>query len=296
MREFTQAELQIFFDPETINQHPRFNEVENYAIRVFPVKNRGNGKIEEMACRDVVKRLELPVFYVYYMARIQQFYLDILGFPREVFRFKELSEEERAFYNKYHWDIEINLESLGGFREVGGIHYRTDHDLKGHQRVSGESMEVNIEGRKFIPHVLELSFGVDRNLYALLETFYAEEKERTVFRFPGGLSPFDVGVFPLVSKDGLPEKAKEVYTLLKKHGFSVFYDASGSIGRRYRRIDEIGIKAGITIDYQTLQDNTVTLRDRDSMKQIRVRTEDLSDVLRRFLSGERIQRLGEIIN
>ncbi|HDD72526.1 MAG TPA: glycine--tRNA ligase [Candidatus Aenigmarchaeota archaeon] len=296
MREFTQAELQIFFDPETINEHPRFSEVSDYKLVLFPAKGRKSGKVTEMKCREVVGKYGLPEFYVYYMARVQQFYLDVLGFSRKVFRFRELTEEEKAFYNKYHWDVELHLESLGGFREVAGVHYRTDHDLKGHQRVSGINMTVNINGREFIPHVLELSFGVDRNIYALFELCYREEKERTLFRFPGRVSPFDAGVFPLVNRDGLPEKSREVYSFLKKSGFDVFYDSGGSIGRRYRRIDEIGVAAGITIDYQTLQDSTVTLRDRDSMKQIRVGIAELPTVLRRFLDGERIENLGRVIN
>jgi glycyl-tRNA synthetase len=298
-REFTQAELQIFFDPDAITDHPKFHEVENYSIRVFPEKNRGSGRIEEIPAKDVVAKLGMPKFYVYYMAKIQQFYLDVLRLPKEIFRFRQLSDEEKAFYNKYHWDIELNLESLGGFKEVAGLHYRTDHDLLGHQKVSSESVEVNMEGKKFIPHVLELSFGVDRNIYALFELSITEEKvgneERSVLKFPKIVSPQDAGIFPLVNKDGLPEKAREIQNLLKEHGFVVFYDQSGSIGRRYRRIDEIGVAAGITIDYDTLKNHDVTLRDRDSMKQVRVKISDLPDVLKRFLHGEELEKLGKAL-
>ena len=296
MREFTQAELQIFFDPGTIREHPRFGEVEGYVLRAFPVKNRGGGRVEEISCRDAVRKLRLPEFYVYYMAKTQQFYLDHLGLPRERFRLKQLTDEEKAFYNRYHWDVELDLESLGGFKEMGGIHYRTDHDLKGHQKVSGESMEVSIEGKKFVPHVLELSFGVDRNLYSLFELALAEEKERVVMRFPKRVSPFDAGIFPLVSKDGLPEKTRVVQSILKVAGFNVFYDEGGSIGRRYRRIDEAGVAAGITVDHQTLQDDTVTVRDRDSMKQIRVKVQELPGALGEFLAGKGLEHLGVVIN
>ncbi|MCK4714250.1 MAG: glycine--tRNA ligase, partial [Candidatus Aenigmarchaeota archaeon] len=205
-REFTQAELQIFFDPDTIKEHARFGDVARYKLRLYPEGNRKTGKGVELTCDDAVRKLKLPRFYVYHMARIQQFYLDHLGMPRKRFRFKQLTDEEKAFYNKYHWDIELDLESLGGFTEMSGCHYRTDHDLKGHQKVSGESMEVNIEGKKFIPHVLELSFGVDRNVYALFELALREESGRVVMVFPRRVSPFDAGLFPLVKKDGLPEK------------------------------------------------------------------------------------------
>ncbi len=296
MREFTQAELQIFFDPDTIKEHPRFGEVSGYRLRVFPVRNRKSGRVAEMSCEDVVKKLRLPKFYVYHMAKVQQFYLEHMRMPCNRFRLKQLTDDEKAFYNKYHWDVELDLESLGGFREMAGVHYRTDHDLKGHQRISGESMEVNINGKRFIPHVLELSFGVDRNIYALFELALTEEKERVVMRFPRRVSPFDAGIFPLVNKDGLQEKTRNVHALLKGVGFNVFYDESGSIGRRYRRIDEVGIAAGITIDHQTLEDDTVTLRDRDTMKQIRIKISELARGLGEFLAGKGLERLGVVIN
>ena len=286
MREFTQAELQIFFDPDAINEHEKFPEVENYKLMLKPHTE----KEAEISCKDAVAKLKLPKFYVYHMAKIQQFYLDILKIPKELLRFRELSEEERAFYNKYHWDIELKLESLGGFKEVAGLHYRTDHDLGGHQKISKQDMSVNIEGKKFVPHVLELSFGVDRNIYALFELAY-EEEERTVLKFPRSLSPFDCALFPLVNKDGIPEKAQEIRKMLKQ--FSLFYDDSGSIGRRYRRMDEIGVACCITVDHQSVEDKTVTIRDRDSMKQVRVKIENLPRKILLFLEGTDLEKLGE---
>ncbi len=294
MRELTQAELQIFFDPDTIEEHPNFGEVENYKLRLLSFENRKAEKIDELTCKQVLEKFKLPKFYVYHLAKVQQFYLDVLKLPRDRFRFKQLSDEEKAFYNKFHWDIEVNLESLGGFKEVGGVHYRTNHDLLGHQKVSSQSMEVNIEGKKILPHVLELSFGVDRNFYSLFELAYTEEKERTVLKFPKVVCPFDAGIFPLVNKDGLQEKAKEIQKFLEENGFVVFYDEGGSIGRRYRRIDEIGVAAGLTIDYDSLKQDDVTLRDRDSMKQIRIKIKDLPQVLRKFLSGEELEKLKSI--
>lgn len=296
MREFTQAELQIFFDPDTITQHPRFDEVKDYKLRLFPAKNRKSGKIDDVTCKEAVENVGMPRYYVYHLAKIQQFYLDHLRLPRDKFRFKQLTDDEKAFYNKYHWDIELDLESLNGFVEVAGLHYRTDHDLGGHQKVSGKGMEVNIEGKKFVPHVLELSFGVDRNIHALFELALEEEKERIVMRFPRRVSPFDAGLFPLVNKDGLPERTREVQSMLKGAGFAIFYDEGGSIGRRYRRIDEVGIAAGITVDHKTLEDDTVTLRDRDSMKQIRVKVGDLPRVMREFIGGNDLKHLGVVLD
>ena len=279
MREFTQAELQIFFDPSKMEKHEKFSEIEEKKLRI-----KFSGKNEEwILCGD----LNLPKMYVYYLQKIQHFYLDILKIPEEKFRFRELSEEERAFYNRIHFDIELKISGI--WREVGGLHYRTDHDLKGHEKISKQKMQISENGNKFMPHVLELSFGVDRNIYALLDVGYHEEKvkeeERIIFRLPKCVSPYDCAVFPLVSKDSLPERAKEVRKTLSSM-FSVFYDESGSIGRRYRRMDEIGVSACITIDHQTLEDGTVTLRDRDSMKQDRVKIDELCSEIYKFLEGK----------
>jgi len=297
MREFSQAELQIFFDPDTITEHPRFKDVARYKLMLLPISNRKSGKVVEMACESVVSKLKLPMFYVYHMAKIQQFYINLLKLPKTKFRFRQLSDEEKAFYNKYHWDIELDLPSLGGWKECAGCHYRTDHDLKGHQEVSGEKMVVDVDGKKVLPHVLELSFGVDRNVYALFELALTEEKvkgeERTILKFPRVVSPFDAGIFPLVNKDKLPKKAREIQDMLEQAGYNIFYDGSGSIGRRYRRIDEIGVAAGITIDYDSLKRQDVTLRDRDSMGQIRVKIKKLPDVLKEFLNGEKLGGLGK---
>lgn len=282
-REFSQAELQIFFDPEKINEHPRWEDVANYQLRLTTVKDRK--KIIEMTCEDVNKKIGLPKFYVYYMAKIQQFYFNVMKIPKELFRFKELSEEEKAFYNKYHWDIELNLASLGGFKEIAGIHYRTDHDLSGHQNLSKEKMSVSIDGKKIIPHVIELSFGVDRNIYALLELAYSEERDQIILKFPRNLSPVDVAILPLVKKDGMPEKAREVENILKQN-FVVFYDESGSIGRRYAREDERGTAFAVTIDSQTMQDDTVTLRDRDTTVQIRVPVKELTKTINKLMHYE----------
>lgn len=295
LREFTQAELQIFFDKDEIDKAERWDEVKKYKLRLFLVKNRESKKIEEITCEDANKKLKIPKFYLYHAVKIQQFYLERIGVPKERFRLKEISEEERAHYNKAQFDIELDLETLGGFKEVAGLHYRTDHDLGGHQEGSKEKLEVTVNGKKFIPHVLELSFGVDRNIWALMDLFFEEEKERTIFRFPANIAPMAVGVYPLVNKDGLNEKAEEVHVMIKKH-YKTFYDDTGSVGRRYRRMDEIGAPYGITIDYDTIKDDTVTLRERDSMKQIRVKISDIKEVIDKITSKEiEFEKAGKII-
>ncbi|MBI2110515.1 glycine--tRNA ligase, partial [Candidatus Woesearchaeota archaeon] len=288
LREFTQAELQIFFDPNSVEEYVSWKGMQSYKIKVA----KGDST-QLVPCETLQKKY--GKFYVYHLAKIQQFYVDNLKIPIEKFRFREIGEQERAFYNKIHFDIELNLETLGGFIEAAGLHLRGTYDLKAHSK-SGEKLEVTIDGKKVLPEVLELSFGVDRNIWALLDIFYEEEKERTLFKFPAHLSPFDVAVFPLVSnKKELTKKALEVYEILNKK-FKVFYDDTGSIGRRYRRMDEIGCLSCITIDFDSLDHDDITLRERDSMKQIRVKIQDLPETLRKFLGGVSLDKLGTFIN
>jgi len=291
MREFTQAELQIFFDPDKINEHEKFDDVADYKLIILPAEKEKT-KITEMKCSEAVSKLKLPRFYVYYMAKAQQFFLDVLKLSKDKFRLRELSDEERAFYNKFHWDIELFLND---WKEIGGIHYRTDHDLAGHQKISKQELSVFVDDKKVLPHVLELSFGVDRNVYSLFELCFKEEKERTIFTFPRMLAPYDCAVLPLVNKEGMDNRAMKLKSMLADAGFDVFYDDSGSVGRRYRRMDEIGVSCCITIDGQTMQDSTVTMRDRDSMKQIRISIDDLSGALHKFLNGEDIEKIGNVV-
>ena len=225
----------------------------------------------------------LPGFYVYHMVQVQRFYLDRLRVPRDRFRFAELDERERAFYNKIHYDIQVWQESLGGFKEVGGVHYRTDHDLSGHAAASRRDLAVQVGDRKVLPHVLELSFGVDRNVWALLDAGY-ETGARDVLHLPPAIAPVTVGVFPLLSKQGLPERATVLYRELRA-AYDAFYDEGGSIGKRYARMDEIGTPFCVTVDHATLEDGTVTLRERDSTAQVRVPADGLRGALRGLAEG-----------
>ena len=282
MREFTQAELQIFFDPSKLNEHEKWDEVKDYKLILFPAKEK---KIAKISCEDASKKMKIPKFYLWHLAKVQQFYLEKLKIAGKSFRFRELSEDERAFYNKIHWDIELYLESLGGFKEIGGVHYRGDHDLSGHQKISKDSQEVFFDNKKILPHVLELSFGVDRNIYALIELSYKKEKNRVFLSLPFTLAPIQISIFPLVKKDGLDKKAVEIYETLKQC-WDVFYDDSGSIGKRYYREDERGTPLAVTIDHDTLKDNAATVRNRDDTKQIRVKIKDLTNIIWKLLNGE----------
>ncbi len=284
-RAFTQAELQIFFNPSKINEYEDFGAVSSYHLRVV-LSDQREKEIQLITCKDLAKRI--PRFYVYHLAKVQQFYLDVLKFPVEKFRLYELDEKERAFYNKYHFDMEANLDTLG-WTEIGGVHYRTDHDLKGHQEISKQKLEVFDEESKerFIPHVLELSFGVDRNFYALLNFAYTPDakRENIVLKLPAFLAPVKVAVFPLISKGSGMELARRVYEELREE-FSTSFDVSGSIGRRYARQDEVGTPFCITIDEESVKDKSVTVRERDSTKQIRVKVDALTETLRKLVAGK----------
>jgi glycyl-tRNA synthetase len=156
--------------------------------------------------------------------------------------------------------------------------------------------EVEERGKHFIPHVVEPSFGSDRMVYIALEYAYKVKEDRVVLSFPRELAPIEMGVFPLVSKDGLPEKAKQVYAALIDEGFDVEYDESGSIGRRYARADEVGTPLGITIDYRTLKDDTVTIRDRDTWKQVRSEIKGLPRLFHAFFRYKvEFKDLGQLI-
>lgn len=173
--------------------------------------------------------------------------------------------------------------------------------MVGDYKILPEHVEVCYQktvsrGKRFIPHVVEPSFGSDRLFYVAMEYAYNLKEDRVVMSFPRSIAPAQVGVYPLVSKDGLVEKAMEVRKLLTNQGLSVEFDETGSIGRRYARADEAGVPLGITIDYDTLKDSTVTIRDRDSWKQVRTRIDELSDLLHKYFQGKaNVEDLGTVL-
>jgi len=285
MREFLQAELQIFFDPATWDQAIPFDAIAAAPIHIAFADEKGKGGFSARTAKELVDG-GLPRWYTYHLAKVQDFFLRTLAVPPERFRFAELSERERAFYNKIHFDVEVRQDSLGGFKEVGGVHYRSDHDLGGHQAGSRERLEVSVDGRKVLPHVLELSFGVDRSLWALLDLGLGVRDGKSVLRLPPRIAPIPAAVFPLVSKDGLPERAREIAANLRRR-WRVLYDEGGSIGKRYARMDEVGTPYTITIDHDTMKDGTVTVRDRDTTEQKRVPETSLLDVLSELMDGSR---------
>jgi glycyl-tRNA synthetase len=208
-------------------------------------------------------------------------FLDALGLPAENVHELEVPENDRAHYSKRTIDIEFDFPI--GREELMGIAYRTDFDLGNIQRVAGKSMEYSVKGtnEKFIPHVIEPSFGVERALMAVLSAAYTEDEvngEKRIFlKFPEHLAPVKYCVSPLLkNKPELVAKAREVYDLLKKKHGNVMWDDNGNIGKRYRRQDEIGTPYCVVIDFDTIEtDGLVSVRDRDTTEQKRISIEDL---------------------
>jgi glycyl-tRNA synthetase len=229
----------------------------------------------------------------YWLKERIRFYEEI-GISRKRLHVLDVPEKERAFYSKGTFDIEYEFPF--GRQELEGVAYRTDYDLQQHIKASGKPLDYFDEETKerFVPHVVEPSAGVDRTVLALICDAYDEDsapdekgkmETRVVMRFHPRMAPIKCAIFPLLrNKEALVAKAREVQALLRPH-MNVFYDEGGAIGRRYRRQDEIGTPFGVTIDFETLGEkgeglrDTVTLRDRDSMKQERVAIKDLPQLI-----------------
>jgi len=207
-------------------------------------------------------------------------FLEALGLNPDNIHELDVPAEDRAHYSKKTIDIEYDFPI--GKEELMGIAYRTDFDLMNIQRVSGKSMEYTIKGtnEKFVPHVIEPSFGVERALMAVLSSAYREDEQngskRVYLALPEHLAPVKFAVSPLLkNKPELVEKAREIYaSLSKKNPGRVMWDDNGNIGKRYRRQDEIGTPHCVVVDFQTLEDDTVTIRERDTTEQRRVKVED----------------------
>jgi glycyl-tRNA synthetase len=198
---------------------------------------------------------------------------------------RRLSNTEKAFYSTIAFDYEV--ETSTGWLELVACNYRSDYDLKGHASTSKQNLEVidPSDQKKVLPHVFELSMGIDRSIFTILEHSYIEDKEhddRIILKLKPYLAPVLLGILPLMTKDGLREKAQKIYSELKRE-FDAFYDESGSIGRRYRRLEEIGTPFAITVDKITMEDDTVTVRYRDTMQQERIKISELPLFLHSFI-------------
>jgi glycyl-tRNA synthetase len=215
-----------------------------------------------------------------------------LGLTAERLEYHQHTPEELAHYARAAFDIQFDFGGSLGFQEIEGVHNRGDFDLSRHQEYSGKKLEYfdQPNNRRYVPFVVETSVGADRTTLAVLVNGYREEavpgesEGRTVLGLHPALAPIKAGIFPLVKKDGMPEMARRIAEALRPH-FPVFYDESGAIGRRYRRQDEVGTPFCITIDGESVQNGTVTVRDRDTLAQDRVDAGRLREILRERMMG-----------
>jgi len=361
LREFTQAEAEIFIDPRD-KTHPRFDEVKDIRMKFYSQEAQEKGEEEEMSFGEAVERgVVAHQTLAYYVARTYQ-YLLAVGIDPQKLRFRQHKSDEMAHYAADCWDAEVLLDRLGWI-ELVGVADRTDYDLKAHTTVSKvnlsvfvnydqpkkrkktvvkpdfkalgpmfkskakavgealralapeqlagekiqvyvdggtididrslvsfESVEEEVRGEEVVPHVIEPSFGIDRILYSILDHSYYEDEidgeKRAVLRFKPRVAPIEVAVLPLMDRSELVGPAKKILEELRSRGMRTDYDTSGSIGRRYRRNDEVGTPYEVTIDYETIEEGTVTIRDRDSMSQIRVARWQVVDKLQALLNGD----------
>jgi len=239
-------------------------------------------EFEQMEMQYFVRPDTAAEWFEYWKEKRMQWYLD-LGIRKERLRFHEHGEDELAHYAAKAFDIEYEFPF--GWKELEGIHNRTDFDLTRHQDYSGKDLSYFDQEReeRYVPHIIETSAGVDRSLLTILVDAYEVEnagtkQERKVLRFSPKIAPIKAAILPLVNRDGMPEIGQKIADELRPH-LKIFYDSGGSVGRRYRRQDEAGTPFGITVDSQTLEDETVTLRERDSMQQERLKISELKDIL-----------------
>lgn len=238
-------------------------------------------EFEQMEMQFFVRPGEEMQWYEFWKNERMKWHLSF-GMPASKYRFHD--HDKLAHYANAAADIEFEFPI--GFKEIEGIHSRTDFDLGSHQKYSGRKIQYfdTETNESYVPYVVETSIGLDRTFLAVLGHAYREEKledgsERVVLSIPPKLAPVKVAVLPLIKKDGLPEKAREVMDSLK-FDFRCFYEEKDTIGRRYRRMDALGTPFAITIDHQTLKDDTVTIRDRDTMQQERIATSEIAQVVK----------------
>jgi glycyl-tRNA synthetase len=275
-REFTQAEGQMFITKEEKNN---FAIYENYKKNKIPLMPHDK-KVESISLQDALKKKYVKSqAYVWTLNLAFELYLN-MGVKEENIRFRQHAPTEKAFYADDAWDLEVNMKSLG-WVEMAGIHDRTDYDLKQHEKFSKKKLRVN----GIHPHILEIAFGSDRPCLCVIDQAYNDEKERgnIVLNFDPKIAPIKLGIFPLTNK--LKDEAYKLYEELQED-FTAIYDKAGSVGRRYARSDESGIPYCLTYDFDSKEDKAVTIRDRDSTKQIRVKISKLKEVISDLINGK----------
>ncbi len=305
-REFSQMEIEFFIDGTKLDDCPHAHKYESSKVLVLTAVEQekhaagkgGEAKAQEETIGELLRKKTIGSKWMACWIGEVLAFLHELGIQKENLRLRQHVSTELSHYSKETWDVEYNYP--WGWKELIGIAYRTDFDLKQHAKHSGANLSIfdQDSGQTVVPHVIEPSFGLDRLFFTLLLDAYNEnsatsqagkdgkeaEGSSILLKLSPKISPVQVAVFPLMKKDGLSEKARAIFESLRSK-FVCQFDSAGSIGKRYARMDEIGTPYCITIDYETLEQGTLTIRERDSGKQARVAVEGLSERLSELLSG-----------
>ncbi|MFH1056279.1 MAG: glycine--tRNA ligase [Candidatus Micrarchaeota archaeon] len=283
-REFEQMELEYFLHPD---KKPSFDKTRlDLKIKVLTAKEQAGSapKMVEKTLEQLVKEKVISGEWLAYWIGEALFWLESIGLRKENLRIRQHVPTELSHYSKETWDVEYDYPEWG-WKELTGVADRGDFDLMQHQTHSKKDLGFFDEEtkQKIVPKVIEPSFGLDRLFFTLLIDAFSEEGEKTLLKLKPGLAPLDCAVFPLMTRDGLDAKARKVFEMLQKEGFSCEYDEAGSIGKRYARMDEVGTPFCLTVDYDSLKQDDVTIRYRDSGKQERIKIKSSPAELRKLL-------------
>ncbi|HLC84327.1 MAG TPA: glycine--tRNA ligase, partial [Candidatus Nanoarchaeia archaeon] len=285
-REFTQAEGQLFIYEDQKQTFVPFAEIQGLSLPLWDEKEqKANKSPKQITLKEAVSsKLLGSKAYAWTLHLAYELFVS-MGIPKDRLRLRQHHSDEKAFYAKDAWDIEVYTNSFG-WVECCGVHDRGDYDLTQHEKFSKTELKgQDQEHKKQTPHILEIAFGTDRPCFALMDLFYSskeDNKERDLFAIPKRLAPVQVAVLPLVNK--LETEALHAHKLLK-NSFQTMYDRSGSVGRRYARMDEIGVPYCVTIDFDSRKNNTVTVRCRDTTKQVRVPMERIAETIKALLDN-----------
>jgi len=299
-REFEQMEIEYFVNPKKKKECPYIKDVENFELNIYSEEMQLKGKEpEKMRVREALKKGIIKLaWHGYWLATELKWFFD-LGANPEKFRVRQHLSDEKSHYAIDTWDLEYKFPF--GWRELEGIADRGDYDLSQHEKFSKKDLRMfdKEPGEKVLPEVIsEPSLGVERAFLVFLFDGYSKnQKSEVVLKLSPKLAPVKAAIFPLVKTDEkLVKLAEEVYIDLKKE-FNVVYDVSGSVGRRYARNDEIGTPFCITVDGESLKKNDVTIRNRNTTQQIRVKIKELKEILEKLIEEEiKFEEAGELID
>ena len=291
VREYELMEFEYFTNPEKTNECPDFDNITNLKINILSQLEQSENFTGEYRTISAGEAWEKRIFknkwQAYWLTYFVYWFINSLGIGKERLRLRQHMETELSHYALDTWDLEYKYPF--GWKELMGCANRTQFDLTQHQIHSKTKMQFMEQTEKgvirYVPYVVaEPSVGLGRILLTVIAEGYTKEvvkgRERIVLKIHPRIAPYDVSVFPLQKDEKIFTKAREIFQALRKVGFTVIYDDSGSIGKRYRRHDEIGTPFCVTIDYETLEDNQVTIRNRDTMNQTRIPIANLPDELR----------------